>query len=924
MKCDLCADGQSIGADGCSRSRQLREDSGSWSPSCFCFGHSSECSPQSDYYVHNITSAFSDGLDGWRAATSDGETPRNVHFRWSPRHGDIEVISSNSLPVYLYAPAHFLGDQLNSYGQNLSFFLRLDRGVRQPSITDIILEGAGLRVSTSLGDMRHSVPCGQKRFYSFRLEERQWSPQLSSFTFQKLLQNLTAIKIRATFGHNGRGYLDNVSLVSAHSRPGTVPAGWVMSCRCPPGLEGAQCERCAQGYRRSEPSRGAFSPCEPCQCPRGSCDASTGECLSSDDSRICQQGYTGPNCADCSEGFYRETVRGDGFPAPCEPCACDKHGSVSAQCDSSGSCLCKKGFEGQKCQRTMCPSCFDPVSAKLDQFTVRLRELEQYFSGPVNTEDLEAAVRAAQRQLDSLEDDLQTTSDAERRLQKRLSSLGSEQLVLGQDLEQADQACRNIQNSKQKYTDTVDTTEELIQDMKRLLEQAQRRLQTPELPQADAPADTNPFSELLQKASDLLQKHQLDAASTEAQANEALKNSEQSATLAQSVVDREQKVNKITQDLKNMLEQISTEVKDMEAQAPQVSSAAKDQTKMAARLVQDILKAEKDLPKPLKAEAEDMLSRLNTLKADADGNLEDLEKLKATAVKEQTGAMDLLNKGKTAQEVFDKLVDRVDQAKSDTEDALRRISSNTDDLEDALQTLRGFDDQMDQARALSDNAIGRLPAINATVQSAKRDNTAARDLVGGVSEALEQAQESRDQLQKDVDDLQALSSSVPPTDGLVDQAALLRYEAEKLEINSIKTADEVNTELNRAPDLVRQATEGADDAQSALDNAQRTRDAVRRTLRDVNQMLNSLNGSEPVDVSQLEQLEASLGAAQGIVSYNLEPRLEQLEQKEQAHRRYLSTLDRDLSTILSDIKNIEDILAAVPPGCYNNAPLEEA
>lgn len=925
LKCELCEDGQKVGADGCTRSRQLRDDSGSWSPSCFCFGHSSECSPQSDYYIQNITSTFSDGVDGWRAATLDGQTPPNVYYRWSPTHRDVEVISSNSLPVYLYAPARFLGDQLHSYGQNLSFSLRLDRGVRQPSITDVILEGAGLRVSRSLGDLRHSVPCGHKRHYSFRLEESQWSPQLSSFAFQKLLQNLTAIKIRASFGHGGRGYLDNVSLVSARSDPGTDPARWVRSCRCPPGLEGPQCERCAPGYRRTDPSRGAFSDCEPCQCPRGSCDAHTGECLSSDDSQgLCQHGYSGPNCADCAEGFYRETVRGDGFPAPCQPCSCDKHGSASAQCDSSGTCRCKTGFEGQKCDRSKCPSCFDPIEAQLEQFTVRLRELQQYFSAPGDSGDLEAALRAAERELDNLQDQHQTSSNAERRLQRQLSSLGSEQLTLGQELDKVSRVCKNVDSSAQKYSEQADTIEDLIDDMRRLLQQAQRRLRSVELPQADAPTDNNPFTPLLQTALDLLQKHQSDAASTGAQADQALKDSEQSAALAKSVVDREEKVNTITEDLKDMLERISTEVKDLETQAPQVSAAAKGQSKMAARLLQDILKAEKDLPAPLKAEADSMLSKLNRLKATADGNLAEMEKLKTAVEQDQTRAMDLLSDGKEAQETFDKLVDRVDQAKADTEEALKRIGSNTQDLDNALKTLRGFDEQMDQGKALADAAIGRLPTINSTVQSAKRDNKATEALLDGVSDQLKQAEQTHDQLEKAVDNLQGLWSSVPPTSDLLDQATRLRSEAEKLRDGSSSTAAQVQNELNQAQDLQQQAAQGVEDAQAALDNTRRTRDAVRKTLKDVNNMINNLNGSEPVDMSRLEDLEDSLLAAERDVSLGLEPRLEQMQQREQAHRRYLSRLDQDLSTILQDIRNIEDILSSIPEGCYNNAPLEEA
>ena len=66
----------------------------------------------------------------------------------------------------------YLGNQLLSYGQDFSFSLRLDRGVRHPSTHDVILEGAGLRVTASLGDLRSIVPCGQKIKYSFRSENQ--------------------------------------------------------------------------------------------------------------------------------------------------------------------------------------------------------------------------------------------------------------------------------------------------------------------------------------------------------------------------------------------------------------------------------------------------------------------------------------------------------------------------------------------------------------------------------------------------------------------------------------------------------------------------------------------------------------------------------------------------------------------------------
>lgn len=79
----------------------------------------------------------------------------------------------SSLLTRCFSPtAPYLGNQVLSYGQNFSFSLRLDRGVRHPSTNDVVLEGGGLRAAASLGDLRSIVPCGQKINYTFRSEHR--------------------------------------------------------------------------------------------------------------------------------------------------------------------------------------------------------------------------------------------------------------------------------------------------------------------------------------------------------------------------------------------------------------------------------------------------------------------------------------------------------------------------------------------------------------------------------------------------------------------------------------------------------------------------------------------------------------------------------------------------------------------------------
>lgn len=79
-----------------------------------------------------------------------------------------------------------------------------------------------------------------------------------------------------------------------------------------------------------------------------------------------------------------------------------------------------------------------------------------------------------------------------------------------------------------------------------------------------------------------------------------------------------------------------------------------------------------------------------------------------------------------------------------------------------------------------------------------------------------------------------------------------------------------------------------------------------------------------MDDSRLKELEDSLAGAQRDVEGHLRPRLRDMEEQEAAQRRQLNNINRDIDAILGDITNLEDILKAVPTGCYNNSPHETA
>ncbi|XP_054689415.1 laminin subunit gamma-2 [Grus americana] len=386
---------------------------------CFCYGHSAVCVSADSHSIYNITSTFQQGAEGWRGVHESGSP---AQLQWSPRHQDAFIAARRSEPIYFVAPAKFLGNQQLSYGQTLSFDYRLDRGGRQPSPHDVVLEGDGLRIAAPFLPQEKVLPCGVSQTYTFRLDEHlssNWSPRLNHFEYRRLLGNLTALWIRATFGEYSTGYIDNVTLVSAQPVAG-VPAPWVERCECPAGYRGQFCERCAPGYRRDTPSMGPFSICVPCNCQGGGiCDPDTGECYSGDENvgnifscpfgfyrdhrqphscracpcgnsqgcsvvpgseevvcDRCPPGAAGINCEYCADGYF-------GDPAasrPCQPCRCNGNVEPNAvgNCDrQTGECLkciyntagfycdrCKDGFFGNplapdpadKCRACTCDS----------------------------------------------------------------------------------------------------------------------------------------------------------------------------------------------------------------------------------------------------------------------------------------------------------------------------------------------------------------------------------------------------------------------------------------------------------------------------------------------------------------------------------------------------------------------------------------
>ncbi|XP_076023918.1 laminin subunit alpha-2 [Genypterus blacodes] len=150
------------------------------------------------------------------------------------------------------------------------------------------------------------------------------------------------------------------------------------SCECEHNTCGESCDRCCPGYHQQPWMAGTFLTrhvCEKCNC-HGKADEcyfnqtvadlslslnahgkyrGGGVCVA------CRDNTAGVNCQSCRDGYFRPAGVSVEAENSCVPCSCDPHGSVSLSCvaDSSqgtsaqpaGSCRCKEGFGGQRCDR---------------------------------------------------------------------------------------------------------------------------------------------------------------------------------------------------------------------------------------------------------------------------------------------------------------------------------------------------------------------------------------------------------------------------------------------------------------------------------------------------------------------------------------------------------------------------------------------
>ncbi|KAF7241285.1 Laminin subunit gamma-1 [Varanus komodoensis] len=378
-------------------------------------------------------------------------------------------------------------------------------------------------------------------------------------------------------------------------------------------------------------------------------------------------------------------------------------------------------------------------------------------------------------------------------------------------------------------------------------------------------------------------------------------------------------------DLNKKYNQAKNISRDLERQANKVHMEAEEAGNKALQIYANLTSLPTIDSEALENEANKIKKEARDLDQLINRKLKDYEDLREDMKGKELEVQNLLEKGKTEQQTADQLLARADAAKALAEEAAEKGKNTLKEANDILNNLKDFDKRVNDNKTAAEDALRKIPAITQTILEANNKTRQAELALG--SAALD-AKEAK----KRASDAETIANSVKKN------AAETKAEADKTFSTVAKLdedMDDMLRQLEEAEKDLKRKQESADQdmmmagmasqaAQEAEDNARKAKNSVNSLLSMINDLLDKLGRVEPVDLSKLNEIEDTLNTAKKQMRDNdLDRKVADLEKAAKKQASAINEYNRDISTILKDISNLEDIKKTLPSGCFNTPSIEK-
>ncbi|XP_071818191.1 laminin subunit beta-1-like isoform X1 [Apostichopus japonicus] len=595
-------------------------------------------------------------------------------------------------------------------------------------------------------------------------------------------------------------------------------------CPCLPNVIGRTCSQCAPDHWRIASGTG----CEACDCcsygsVASQCDSFTGQCR-------CRAGFGGRTCCGCEDLFY-----GDPRTTGCQACDCDPDGSLTLQCNQDGSCVCKEGVTGYRCDQCdrgyqgdvpVCESCgecfhnWDRIIAELKNETDALLGQSTGIKPSGIARAYEDELAALEVKLQAVQGNLTDPSVNEEELetfQKSLKDMKGTLKRFGKKIKELNRNLADLDDGDARANRELDAIEEDCMDLE---EEAERLKAT--IVEVESTNIDGAFNNILksQNESRAIQGRVDDASALVDESSTV--RAEVEAILAQrqsDLEDQKDEYNGRIDDIENQLTGLEGRLAELNEE---ICGAPGDECGACGgagcgycgglgctgskTTSQDALKraeeAEKEFERKLK-ESENTLTDVKDLQVNTE---------EALAI---------------AQEAYDASL----QAKMDAEGAKTNLTDLIEDIMDFLLTNRAHPDSI---RDIAEMALGTQ--MSRTPEEIKELAEQIEDTVAGLKNIDDILNETRDDLRlvqelkaradKARDFAEEVKSSAEGVAAALEEAAEAQGEADA----AIKQA---NKDIGRAENEITQITSEAEAAGAQADDLQAKIDAMKRQLQDV-------------------------------------------------------------------------------------------
>ncbi|KAJ8974238.1 hypothetical protein NQ317_016734 [Molorchus minor] len=689
-------------------------------------------------------------------------------------------------------------------------------------------------------------------------------------------------------------------------------------CSCKPHVVGRNCDQCEDGYYNLQSGEG----CQSCNCdPIGSvnqtCNVYTGQCH-------CREGVTGLRCDRCQARMYGFSIDG------CKPCDCDIIGTKDLQCDSSGQCPCLDNVEGRRCDRCKenkydrqrgcveCPDCYNLVqdaarthNSKLNRLTTLLNEIEQtpiVIPDDQFPDELSKLVTFTINSIAQQEHDIRQRT---REISRTLSEIDENTFTINEKIQQTEVNTNNIDNIISEAEDKLYEIEININTRgKNALEEAYERSQI-------VGQQSENMTKIAQDARELADKLDSDADSIVAIAEEAKNKSIEAYDIVKTANNDQTHITDEVRRFRNELVLLENKLNQTSDWTEEVSNKTKAVKNEALNLFTDVKNLEvprADLPtfKQRSVELKEAAYRLSNM---SDNLFHDIDSLRNTIEEESDFGRQLLDKAYDQQDETDDLLNEIHLTKEATDHAIDSWNKVLNETENIYKYLKDFDTETQKSKEEAEKALKTIYDIDVIITDTQRKTFEAQQTLKEATDYANKASESErsgrksaaeylKQIEKEADALNFNSTRLTHE---IDIAEEKIFETETAIADLSKISETNSSLMNEAKVKV-----GA--AKIATDSVSK---AVMDLLGDVNSIVNELQNSEDIDEDELVRLEQQLKVANNrIKEAKLDERLSQLQEEHKSQNNLIAQYKIDISRLHKDVENIQNIVEALPDGCF--------